>query len=222
MPCRARPPSGSTEPSCCGASVELRQPEVQDLGEAVLRDHHVLGFQVPMRRCRRSAPWQVASAIWTARSRSFFVGRGSSGRDELAQGLPLDRAPWRCMSSRQPRRCRRSSRCSGGSGRRPNGLPARNARAVLYRRRIPRQHLERHFASQPQVAGTIDLPHAPGAEAREHFERTDSAARRKIHAGKSRSGAGDNRKSRIRQSDFRNSTRSAFCDGDSFSSSTRS
>ena len=85
-----------------------------------------------------------------------------------------------------------------------------------------RKELDRYFAAEPNVARAIDLAHASSAEAREHFERTDSAARRKIHAGKSRSGAGDNRKSRIRQSDFRNSTRSAFCDGDSFSSSTRS
>ena len=66
----------------------------------------------------------------------------------------------------------------GGGGLRFLDEPAA---AVSIRQAIGGQHLDGHLATQPRVAGAIDLAHAAGAERRDDFVRAEPGAGEKPH-----------------------------------------
>ena len=69
--------------------------------------------------------------------------------------------------------------------RRDRASLALEPRERLYiRRQVLREHLDGHFAVEPQVAGPVDLAHSSGAEGRENLVSVEERPRRERHAKK--------------------------------------
>ena len=141
---------------------EFREPEVENLGESIRRDHHVLGLQVAM---DDSGFVRLGQAVGDLRrDRQHATDRQRPVGNELPQGLALDEL------HAQERRCVRAA-----------DVVHRHDRGMVERRRGPRflleasqaitvgrvsggQDLDRDVATEPRVVRQIDVAHPARAE----------------------------------------------------------
>ena len=149
---------------------ELGQPEVEDLDEAVARDHQVLGLEVAVNDAG-SVRLGRPSAICTAISRRRFVGTGSPEATSSRRVFPLDELH---------RDVRDSVRLADVVDGQDVRMVERRGRARLLLEALTAagvggqglgQHLDRDLAPEPRVPRPIHLAHAAGAERREDLVR---------------------------------------------------
>ena len=158
---------------------ELREAEVEDLDDAVLRDHHVLGLQVPVDDpggVRLGEPvGDLAGDV------EQTPGRKRAGPQDLPQRLPVDELH------------RDEDRGVGGpdvvdrddvvviqSGGRAR-LLLEALVPVGIGGKLRRKHLDRDLAPQPRVPRAIDLAHPSGAERREDLVWAKFLSRNERH-----------------------------------------
>ena len=137
---------------------ELGQAEVENLHEAVLRDHEVLGLQIAVDDPGGVRLREGVRDLRGDRENPF--GRKRPSRDELTQSRSLDEL------HRDPRNgagladlvdrddVRVVQRRGGARLLLEAGEPVRVGRERL------RQHLDRDFAAQPRIARLVHLSHA--------------------------------------------------------------
>ena len=160
---------------------QLRQPEVQDLGEAVLRDHHVLGLQVAVHDAGRVGFRKTLGDLDSEVEQPLGGKRLARG-DQLAQGPALDhlhrdvggpvgltdvvdRQDVGMVESRGGARLLLEALAAVGVG--GGGL---------------RQDLDRDVAAEFGVPRAIDLAHPARAQRREDLVRAEAGAGRQAHA----------------------------------------
>ena len=153
---------------------ELGEAEVENLDEALPRDHQVLGLQVAVHDPGLVRPGEPLGDL--AGEGEKTLGRKCAVREKIAQRFSLhelhrdvgDRVGLADLVDRDD-----------------VGMIERGGRAGLLleaREPVPilgnfsRQDLDRDFPSKPGVPGLPDLPHASGAKRRENFVRTEAAS----------------------------------------------
>ena len=142
---------------------QLGEAEVEDLGEPVPRDHHVLGLEVPVHDARRRGPWR---------------GRRRSGRRSRAAASAAARPS--ASSSRSVRPSTSSIAMYDVAVRFADVVDGDDV-GMVERRGGPRflleapqasgsadtlggQDLDRHLAPEPRVPRPVDLSHPARAE----------------------------------------------------------
>ena len=140
----------------------LRQPEVEDLHEAVLRDHHVFGLQIPVHDPRPVRLGQPLGHLGGERDQPLHgerpVGEQLSKRrsvDELHREIG-DGVRLPDLVDRDDRRV-----VQRGSGAR---LPLEAAQPVRVGREGRGQDLDRHVAAEARVMRPVHLAHAARPE----------------------------------------------------------
>ena len=164
--------SGGTRVVVAGR--QLGEAEVEDLHEAVPRDHHVFGFQVAV-----NDPGPVGLGQAGGHLHGHVEGPAEgrrAGGEHVAQRLPLhqlhdDEEPGvgsaHVVDSEDVRMVQ-------GGGRARLLFEAAHTRRMGGHRRG--QQLDRHLAAQAQVAGAEHLAHAAGAEEGQHLVGTEPRA----------------------------------------------
>ena len=130
-----------------GVPVELGEPEVDDLGQAIAGHHHVLRLEVAMddaRSVRLREPFGDLVAELDRRGAAEAdlpaAARAASGRPPI---------PSRSRRCRPRGRRRGSSGCSGGSARTPRAPPVRSAATRSGVATSGAQDLDGNGATQP-------------------------------------------------------------------------
>ncbi len=158
---------------------QLRDPEVEDLREAVGGDHHVRGLQVAMHDPRGVRLREPLGEL--RREVEDPARRQRPLLEDLAERAPEDEL------HREVRRpVRRAHLVDGDDGRvveRGGGarLLLEAAEAVRVLRELLRQQLERDLAPEPRVLRAEDLSHPAGAEWAEDLVRAEARAWRGHH-----------------------------------------
>ncbi len=144
---------------------ELGEAEVEDLDVPVLRDHDVLGLQVPVDDARAV---RLGEALGDLRGEVEELARRNGLRgDELAQRAPLDQLH---------RDVRRFAGCADVVDRQDVRVVQRRGRPRLLleappplgiRGALGGQDLDRDVAAEPLVPRAVDLAHPSRAERRE-------------------------------------------------------
>ncbi len=164
----------------------LREPEVEHLDHPRGGDLHVRGLEVPVHDAPRVGGFDGVRDL-AAQVEGPDEGQGAR-LQQLGQGLPrhqledevghpvaiVDRVEGRDVGVVQGRHHARLPLEAGqvlGAVGQPGG-----------------QHLDRDVASEPRVAGLIDLAHAADAQRAEHLERTETCAGGKRGAGRREGG----------------------------------
>ncbi len=153
---------------------ELGEPEVEDLDRAVLRDHHVLGLQVPVDDpggVRLGEP--VGHLVGEVEQ---LPGRQRPGMEHLAQRPAVDE-----LHRDVDRRVFRPDvvdRHDVGvvEGRGRARLLLESLAPVGVGRELGRQHLDGHLAAEARVSRSVDFSHASRADGREDLEGTEARA----------------------------------------------
>ena len=160
---------------------ELGQAEVEDLDEPVLRDHQVLGLQIPMDDPGRVSLRQRVGGLRPNREKTLRGERAR--RQELAQRLSVHELHRDPRTGVRPADVidRDDVRMVQGRGRARLLLEPREP--IRIRGELFGQHLDRHLAAEPCVARPIDLSHSSGAERGDDFKRAQAGARRETHVG---------------------------------------
>ncbi len=155
------------------AKQQLRQPEIENFGVAVVRHHDVLGLQIAvddvgLMRARQSVR-NLNHQIDQRPELSFAL-------DAVAQGLARDvfhrdvviRVCHADFVNREDVRM--------VERRRRLGLELKSRDGIAVVARFRRKNLDRDVAAQPRVAGAIDLPHPARADGTKNFVVAETAA----------------------------------------------
>ena len=162
----------------CGLH-ELRQPEIEDLHDAVPRDHHVLGLQIPVNDARGVG---LGETVGDLEGQVQESPRGQrAGVQHFAQGLAVHELH-RDVRGRVGRPDLMNRHDVGVVQRRSGARLLLEALATVgIGRELFRENLDRDFATQPPVARPIDLSHASGAQRDEDLVRSETRASRNCH-----------------------------------------
>src|SRR5262249_7897533 len=156
--------------------LQLRKPEVEELDEPVLRDHHVLGLQITVHDSGLVRPGEAFSDL--RRHTEEFSGGERAADEQVPKCLPLD------VLHRDPRNA------VGRSGlleRDDVGVIQRGARsrlllealeAVPVGRTLLWQHLDRYAPAEARAPRSIALPHPASAEGPDDLEAAEPRAPR--------------------------------------------
>ena len=158
---------------------ELGETEVEDLDEAVLRDHHVLGLEVPVHDPRRVG---LGEPVRELRGEVQRLARGErAARDQLAQRAALDELHGDVAHAVVGADVEERDDV-GVVERRGGARLLLEARATLgIGRDSGRQDLDRDLAPEPRVAGAEHLAHASRTDGSHDLIRTEPGARREGH-----------------------------------------
>ena len=158
--------------------MQLRETEVEDLHEAVLRDHDVLGLQVAvddaglvrLREAARDLHREIERLLDGQRSAVDEVAQRPAVDElhrEIRRGTGLadfeDRDDVRMIQRGRGARLERETR-----------------EAFLVREEVFRQDLQRDLAAEPRVRRAVDLAHPAGAEPVDDLERTEHRSRLEV------------------------------------------
>jgi hypothetical protein len=154
-----------------GRRHQLRQTEVEDLHQAVIAHHHVLGLEVPVHDPGAVGPGQAVGQL--CRHLDGLSGRGAAGPQAIPQGPALDELHHQVATEIESADIvdRHDVGVVEGRGGACFALEAGEPFGV--RRPVAAEHLDRHRAAEPQVAGTVDLPHAARAHERDQLVGCD-------------------------------------------------
>ena len=142
---------------------QFRQPEVENLDVAVLRDHQVLGLQIPVHDPGRMGLGETVGGLHGDVEKPLRRER-LPRRQELAKGLSVHELHRDVGGSLGFADVvdRQDVRVVQGRGRARFLLEA--LAAIGMGGRVGRQHLDRHVASEPGVGRAIDLSHPARAD----------------------------------------------------------
>ena len=151
--------------------LQLRQPEVQDLHETVLRDHDVLGLQVPVHDAGLVRLGEPARDL--GRDFEGLLDGERAGFQQLPQRPAVDQLHGQV---------RRGLRLADLEDRDDVGMIQRGRGARLEREarepflileELLRQHLQRDLAAEPRVERAVDLSHPAHTEPVDDLEGTE-------------------------------------------------
>jgi hypothetical protein len=157
----------------------LGQAEVDDLREAVGRDHHVLGLQVAVDDPNGVGLGQPLGDL--RRNREHLLRRQRAACERLAKRLPLDELHRDVeaafgFSNVVHRDDVRVVERRGGSG-----FPLEARHPVGIRRQAAGKHLDRHLATKPRIDRPVHLAHAAGRKTADDFVPSDFETCREAH-----------------------------------------
>ena len=157
-----------------GRYEELGKPEVQQLHEAVLRNHDVLGLQVPV---NYASGMRLGEAFANLHAEVEQPLRRQRARcKQLAQARPIDELH-RDVGGRVGGADLVDRDDVGVIERRGRArLLLETAQAIRVLREQCRQDLDRHFPPQARVLRAIDLTHSSSANRREDLVGTESCS----------------------------------------------
>jgi len=166
--------SGST-----GAVDQLRQAEVQDLDDAVVADHHVLGLDVAM---------DNAGFVRGVEGGGHLEGdlqgvsqRQRHGAHPLAQRLSPDELRGNEVQVLEIPDLVDGEDIGVIERRRRLRFPHESTEAIAVSRRFPVQDLQGHLALEARVLGDVDRAHAARAQRRQDLVGSEVNARRERH-----------------------------------------
>ena len=166
---------GVGRPGVGGRRAKLGDAEVENLHASVTRDHHVLGFQVPV-----NDPFRVRSRE-SAGNRGGDFARPRRRNDAPAQSLAqrfavekLGNEIWPAV--RHPHVVEREDVGMSERARRA-GFLFESSQAIGVAGVVGRQHLDRDLTADPRVAPSIDTAHAAHADQALDRVRADGVAR---------------------------------------------
>ena len=158
---------------------QLRQAEIENLDEAVIGDHHVLGFQVPVNDARGMSLGEPVGHL--SGNREQLRDRETTGMKQPPQRLAVDQLHDDVrdgidLSDLVDGHDVRVVQSGGGSR-----LPLEPLQASRIRRQPGRQDLDGDLALKPRVPGPVNLPHPAGAERAQQLVRAKPRTRGSGH-----------------------------------------